>query len=232
MPRRPPLDDLPVALEVRVDRPQRLETVLVGLRGDLPEGMGDRHSVAGANARDPRVILRDPDPLEKGDEGRTVGLGLLDVEAEEVELVRRPGMGAVPFAHPLREVAQLGALEHGPMAGESLIRRAFASLDVAGRQVHPRPVALHGEGAKAHLLHQEAEDPVLQDVEAARGVIVLAQGNHRGLADHPAQRFQIVRGERGVVAVQPPDPRHHRIARRRTGSLDLKVRREGLGPGG
>src|SRR5687768_17773474 len=52
----------------------------------------------------------DADALQEGEKRGGVLRGLLDVEAEEDELVFLPGVAAVPVAHPLDQVAGLGAL--------------------------------------------------------------------------------------------------------------------------
>jgi hypothetical protein len=82
------------------------------------------------------------------------------------------------------------------------------------RRRPPGPIALEGEDAEAHALHEETEHPVLHAVVAAGGVDRLAEPHDGGFADDRTQRFEIIHRSHGIVAGEAPDTGKDRISHR------------------
>src|ERR1700709_1290068 len=123
-----PGDRRGILLEIVVDLLQVPRALRVGCAADLGESPTTTVHERGYQGR----IRGEPGPLEESAQGWPIVLWLLDVEAEEGDLVLGFAVGAVPLARPLNHVADLGALPDAEQSLQSILGGSIAALDIGG----------------------------------------------------------------------------------------------------
>jgi hypothetical protein len=121
---------------------------------------------------------------------------ILHVEAVELHLA---GVGRIPVPHP-RDQRQhlLGVPGPEARASQCVGRIADAVQDVIVDAPALRVARLDAEYREAELGDAELEQAVLQLEKLARAMRRLAERNDAGIADDPAQRFEVGKSVAGL----------------------------------